>query len=376
MCYAKFPLFLEVDMNDRKQRRQERSVVGDLLLTGAEQRPSRFLPAPEWQSTQKALALRLDADSGKMLDKFEYVTPPSACPQEAPGIGFKAATVYGNKLYACTSTEVLIYELPDFRQVGYISLPCFNDLHHVLPTPTGTLIVVVTGLDLVVEVGLDGKVLREWSVVGEDTWARFSRDIDYRKVPTTKPHRSHPNFAFMLDDSIWATRCQLKDAICLTKPGLRIDVEVSYPHDGLIFNGTIYFTTVDGHLVMVNPRTLKVERVVDLNAIDNPEGNVLGWCRGLLPLTENLVWIGFTQLRRTKLVENLSWLKGANPHSKPTRIALYDIRTKRCLREIPLGLFGMDVIFSILTAPAVAEKDLLTTCSPPQQTRESINSSP
>src|SRR5579862_1366062 len=354
-------------LNERYKRG---AVVGDLLLTGAEQRPSRFLRAPEWQSTQKALILRLDADSGNMIDKVEYVTPPCACPNEAPGIGFKAATVYEGKLYVCTSTEVLIYELPDFRQVGYVSLPCFNDLHHVVPTPTGTLIVVVTGLDLIVEVSLDGKVLREWSAVSEDTWARFSRDTDYRKVATTKPHRCHPNFAFMLDDAIWTTRCQLKDAICLTKPGRRIDVEVSYPHDGLIFNGSIYFTTVDGHLVMVNPRTLKVERVVDLNSIDNPEGNVLGWCRGLLPLTENLVWIGFTQLRQTKLKENLSWLKRPNLRSKPTRIALYDISTNQCLREIPLGPFGMDVIFSILTAPRVAEEDLLTTCSPLQRTRE------
>ncbi len=66
------------------------------------------------------------------------------------------------------------------------------------------------------EVTPEGEILREWSVIGEDTWARFSRQIDYRKVPTTKPHRSHPNFAFLLEGDIWTTRCDQKDAICLT----------------------------------------------------------------------------------------------------------------------------------------------------------------
>ena len=42
-----------------------------------------------------------------------------------------------------------MFELPGFRRLTYISLPCFY-LHHVLPTPSGILIVVVTGLDMVV----------------------------------------------------------------------------------------------------------------------------------------------------------------------------------------------------------------------------------
>jgi len=91
--------------------------------------------------------------------------------------------------------------------------------------------VVVTGLDMVIEVAPDGEVLREWSVVGEDTWSRFSREVDYRKVPTTRPRRAHPIFAFLLGNDIWATRCNLKDAVCLTKPGKRIDIAGSYAHE-------------------------------------------------------------------------------------------------------------------------------------------------
>jgi hypothetical protein len=333
--------------------------MSDLYLTGGEQRTGLFLPAAEWQSTKKAVVLRVDTDTGKVTDRLEYLTPCEACPEDNPDITFKAATVYGNRLYACTCTEVIAFELPGFLRVGYVSLPCFNDLHHVLPTPNGTLIVVVTGLDMVIEISPEGDILREWSVIGEDTWARFSHKIDYRKVPTTKPHRAHPNFAFLLGDDIWTTRCDHKDAVCLTSPGKRIDIAVSFPHDGHVFRDWIYFTTVDGHIVIANSYSLKVERVFHLNTIDNPEDHVLGWCRGLLPVTETLVWVGFTRLRDTKFVEKLRWLKSSRLKSKPTHIALYDVSAGRCLQEIDLGTHGMDLIFSIIASPTVEVDSLL-----------------
>jgi hypothetical protein len=331
--------------------------MADLYLTGGEQRKS-FLPLEEWHETKKAVVLRIDADTGKVTDRLEYVTSRDACPDDNPGIVFKSAALYGNKLYVCTSTEVIVFELPEFRRVSYVSLPCFNDLHHVRPTPNGTLIVVVTGLDMVVEITPEGQVLREWSATGEDTWVRFSRKIDYRKVPTTKPHRSHPNFAFLVDDDLWITRCDDKDAVSLTTPGKRIDISISFPHDGYIFGGRIWFTTVDGHIVLADPQSLKVERVIDLNTIDNPEGHVLGWCRGLLPVTETLVWVGFTQLRDTKFVEKLRWVNGSSAKSKTTtRIVLYDLSTRRRLREIDLRLHRMDVLFSILATSVIEQAD-------------------
>jgi len=78
----------------------------------------------------------------------EYVSPPEVCPEEIP----ESTTLPGNKLCTCTSTEVLVYELPTFKLLHYIFLPCFNDLHHVYPTQQGTILVVVTGLDMVVEI--------------------------------------------------------------------------------------------------------------------------------------------------------------------------------------------------------------------------------
>jgi len=328
--------------------------MNSFYVSGGRQRSTVFQKLEEWQSCDRALLIELDPEKNQSRACVDYVSPPEACPEELPAILFKSAAVRGNQLYTCTGTEVLVYELPSFRLLHYISLPCFNDLHHVCPTEQGTLLVVVTGLDMVVEITTDGKLLREWSVIGEDTWARFSRQTDYRKVPTTKPHRSHPNHAFVIDGEVWVTRLQQRDAICLTKPGLRIDIAVQRPHDGDVCGDRIFFTTVDGQVVIANRRTFKVEETVDLNQISGRPGQVLGWCRGILPLDQRRSWVGFTRVRPTKFAENVAWIKNRlTERDRPTHVALYDLERRTCEQEIELEPHGIGVVFSLLPVPNV-----------------------
>jgi hypothetical protein len=322
-----------------------------LLVTGGRLRRTIFKKLEEWQSADQACVLEIDPVSKKCRLCVEYVSPPEACPDELPAFVFKSASIRGNTLYTCTSTEVLIYELPEYGLKHYISVPCFNDLHHVNPTSRGTLLVVVTGLDMVVEIDTTGKILREWSVVDENIWTRFSRDTDYRKVPTTKPHHSHPNHAFELNGEVWVTRLRQKDAICLTNPGTKIEIGVQRPHDGYLFNGKIYFTTVDGHVVIANQNTLAVERVIDLNAMSGHPGQTLGWCRGVLPLDEKRLWVGFTRVRPTRFVENVSWIKGGCAE-RPSHIALYNLERNICEQEIDLEPYGIGIVFSLLPVPS------------------------
>jgi hypothetical protein len=325
--------------------------MNKFYVAGGRLRTTIFRKLEEWQSCGEALLIELDPETNQSRICVEYVSPPEARPDELPAILFKSCTLRGNLLYACTSTEVLVYELPSFRLHNYISLPCFNDVHHVTPTARGTLLVAVTGLDLVVEISAAGKLLREWSVLGDDPWARFSRDIDYRKVPTTKPHQSHPNHVFEIDNEVWVTRLQQRDAVCLTTPGPRIDIAVQRPHDGYIFGEKIYFTTVDGHIVIANRKTLQVEQVIDLNQMSGQEGQVLGWCRGVLPLDENRLWVGFTRVRPTKFVENVAWIRHGNAHKhKASHVALYNLERKTCEQEIELEPHGVGVVFSLLHA--------------------------
>jgi len=311
---------------------------------------------PEWTHYEKALLVRGEVETQRLEVCVEYLTPPSACAvADDPSILFKAATLQGNEFFLCTQTEVLIYRVPDFKQTHYLSLPCFNDVHHVRPTPQGTLLVAVTGLDLVLELTRESEILREWNVAEQETWQRFSREVDYRTIVSTKPHRAHPNYVFLAGENLWATRFEQRDAVCLTAPERRIDIGLGGPHDGVVCGRYVYFTTVNGHIVKAEWASGKIAQTFDLNSISAARGP-LGWCRGLLVLEEEHVVVGFSRLRPTKFRENLAWVKRwakaglgieESVPTKPTRLAYYNLKAGRLVWEMNLEEAGLNAVFSI-----------------------------
>lgn len=248
----------------------------------------------------------------------------------------------------------MTYRLPQFEQVGYVSLPCFNDLHHVTLASDGNLLVVSTGLDMVIKLTPRGEIMQEWSVLDEAPWTRFSREADYRKMITTRPHASHPNFVFEMDREVWVTRFYQRDAVALTGPRQRIEIALQAPHDGLVRGKQVFFTTVDGKIIVVNRRTLRVDQIVDLKKILDRENVVLpAWCRGLLFVDDHKVWVGLTRIRKTLLKENIRWVQSAiqkEAVAKPTHIALFDIAAQECLQQIELEDYGMNAIYGIYPA--------------------------
>jgi hypothetical protein len=309
---------------------------------------------PEWQSCDRALILYADSASEQVHSLVEYVTPPEASSRAEPAILFKASTLAGNQLYACTTTEVLIYSLPQFQLKRYISHPHFNDVHHVAPMEGDRLAVVSTGLDLVLVMSLEGEVLEELSACGEPLWTRFRKDVDYRRVLTTKPYKVHVNYAFCLDGKLWLTRCDQSDAVCVERPEQRFDFAGAFPHDGVIRYGRIYFTTTDGRVWVFDAETRECIRCVDLNDISGGSGP-LGWARGIEVLSPERVVVGFTSLRPTRWRQKLSWVAdrfGAGPAMSRTHIAAYDLAARKLLWEIPLHEHGLDVIFAVHRAPS------------------------
>lgn len=303
-----------------------------------------------------AMIAEIDIDTGDLQVCFDYTSPSNACPDDEPSHVFKAAYRDEELLYTCTETEVIIFRIPEFEQIAYVSLPCFNDLHFVRPTPDGTLLVVVTGLDMVMEMTWSGEVIREWDVLGNPLWERFSRSVDYRKVGCTKPHQAHPNYVFFYGDEIWVNRLRQRDAICLTAPNrwIPIRTEENYQdahcgsHDGIVYKDKVYFTTVNGHVVVADCRTGIVEHDYNLNRGIKS----LGWCRGIHVIDETNVIVGFTRLRPTRHKDHLSWLRNSVEFAKssmtsPTRIAHYDLSSCRIEWEHTLEEVGMDAIFSI-----------------------------
>ena len=331
--------------------------MAKLYVLGGRQRKVGIKPPTfqdEWYLYEAALILEVDCDTGAARTCVEYETPREARAGEQRAGNFHSGALIGNTLYTCTMTEVLIYRVPEFKQVGYISLPCFNDLHHVTPALDGHLLVVSTGLDMVLKVTPAGEAVREWCVTDETPWSRFSRAVDYRRVITTRPHLAHPNFVFELEDELWVTRFEQGDTICLNKPGKRIALDVYRPHDGLVCGERILFTGVEGKVVVVDRRTLAVQQIIDLRTIQDRGQEILpAWCRGLFPVDERTLWVGFTRIRQTLLRENVRWVKTVlreGTVAKPTHIALFDIVDERCLREIDLEPHGMHTVFGIFPA--------------------------
>lgn len=324
-------------------------------VVGGEQRKGA-MHLEEWHGFRRGLICEIAVDEGSCREVTGWISPRDVVADDPEtAILFKAATRVGDRLYTCTQTEVLIFRLPDFKQVGYLSLPSFNDVHHVRPTSRGTLLVVCTGLDLVQEIEPlahgEGRVVREWSVLDEAPWHRFDRAVDYRRVLTTKPHGSHPNYLFEADGELWVTRFEQKDARCLSAPGRRIDIGIERPHDGVVDGRRVYFTTVDGQVVIASLDQDRVERVVDLNRIVG-SGLALGWCRGLHLLSPDKVVVGFSRLRPTKTWRNLRWLKHrvglrATPGNLPSRIACFDLSTETLCWEFNVEEHGMNALFSI-----------------------------
>jgi hypothetical protein len=162
-------------------------------------------------------------------------------------------------------------------------------------------------------------------------------------------HLSHPNYAIEIGDDIWVSRPFQEDLQCVTNPDRRVPFR-GQGHDGMQKDGKIYFTTVNGTVHIVDQDTMRLEDVVDLNQIDDRK-YALGWTRGILPLEDDLCWVGFSRLRPTRLQDNLSWVRhGFSQFYLPTRIALYDLAKRILLREIETETSGVHAMFSILPA--------------------------
>ena len=224
----------------------------------------------------------------------------------------------------------------------------FQNIHHVTPVATG-IAVASTGMDLVVILDKDSLEPIEFiNSLGKDPWHRFPKDQDMRKVNSTKPHESHPNFVFELEGEPWVSRFNQRDAVCLRDFNKRIDVAIERLHDGHVIGDFVYFTTVDGHIVIANKKTYKIEEVINLNEIGE-DNTPLGWCRSMA-VDGDIAYVGFSRLRQTAVKENVRWLMNfvGKEDKKDTHIAVYDMRNKKMLGEFYIPVEMSNVIYSII----------------------------
>ncbi|WP_027364770.1 hypothetical protein [Desulfotruncus alcoholivorax] len=297
-----------------------------------------------WNKYNKCGLQVINWETGATVKEITYRSPGD---RTAPNgsIQFGAGSLYQHNFYVPSRTEVLVYNLPGLYVQKIYSHPTFNDLHHV--TVKDDLIYICnTGLEIIQIMTLQGDLLAEYNAGISDTWKRFRRDMDYRLVPTTKPHETHTNFIFFLEEELWCTRFIQRDAVCLTapKPNINLRIGRGGPHDGLVQGDFIYFTLTEGYIVIVNKNTFKVEEIVDLNQISNYKV-LLGWCRGI-EVIGSKAYVGFSALRSSSFREYGLWIKhGKKPLC--SRIAEYDLNNKTLINELPVAQDTGAAIYTI-----------------------------
>ena len=326
-----------------------------LIITGGRQSDSNLSYFnKEWNNGIEGVIFEYDTVHKKIEEKITYKTPEKYRPKKNYSISFKSGSIHNNHLYVTTLTEVLIYTLPEYKLIEIISLNIFNDLHHVVFYERN-LFIVITGLDLVIKYSLDEKKIKTFYNCYPEikTWEKFDKDLDFRKINTTKPHLSHPNHVTVFQNKVFITRYKQKDVLIFSMNGKvldKIDLNKGIPHDGGIFKDNFIYTTVNGNIIKVNKKKFSIREIIDLNIHEN-DGRSLGWCRGY-EKTDSDNYVGFSRIRPTKFVENIKWL-GNKITDKvklkmPTRIVCYNKDFSKINETINLEDYKMNWIFSIL----------------------------
>lgn len=296
-----------------------------------------------------AALVEVDWRAKRVVREFTYRSPPERAAMSGHML-FAYGHLDGPRLLVTTHTEVVDFDLDGWRIDRVVSLPHFNDLHHVIPSGDGGLYVCNTGLQAVQKLSAAGELLETHPTDGVPTWDAYDPRADYRPL-STKPHPVHPNHLFWVGDKLWVTRCKKLDAVQLDDHSRRFEMGVGQPHDGVEHGGLYYFTTTNGHVLAFDPATGERVRQIDLNAVDG-RNQQLGWCRGLRFLDDDLALVGFGQFRRTRHREFAHWILNDGKAALPTRLALYDLKGPRLLEEMPFtGKREGSAMYSIFTLP-------------------------
>jgi hypothetical protein len=299
----------------------------------------------------KGKVVVFDEETRTCKDFIDYVSPQQYLPGEGGSICFTAASVHKNRLYCCTRTEVLVYDIKELTLLLHFSHPLMNDVHHV-DFKDGVIYVVATGVDGVLKFNEQGEFIEFVNVVeGYDVIERFG-NVDFRKLPTTKPHKVHPNFVTLGVDSVFVTQFHSHKIFNMLDPSDSFEISTNRMHDGHYENGKGYYTCVDGKVVVVDYSS-KSEEVI--HEFANLESTIMhhGWCRGLSKTSDNQFIIGFSRLRPTKNVLNISWIKDFKKNLRltaclPTRISKYDFNSNQVIWSFNLEEVGVNVVYSIL----------------------------
>ncbi len=323
-----------------------------LLVAGGRLRPGGF-ELGDGKYYDKATLMLLDLETGVYEELLSKSEGNEHYPDEHPNLQYTAPCLEGDVLWLPTDTEIYKYQLPDLQLLERFSHPCFQNLHsvHIFGDE---LVTTSTGLDNVVVLDKHSGEVKEiinTEGEGKSPWHRFNEETDYRLVHSTRPHHTHPNYVFKLENDYWVTRCKQEDALNLRDQTQMMDVgqqgRISI-HDGIWWNGSLVFTRVDGFVVICDPKTRTVLDKHD--PFENERNRPLGWSRGLY-IENDIFYIGYSKLRKTKLKSKLKYLTKGNfkfTTGNNSLIVAYDMKNQKVLRIYESEDNMIDAIYGIL----------------------------
>jgi hypothetical protein len=333
----------------------EKTMDEAVLITGGVLRPNGF-ELGEGKYYGHAKLLRVDTRTSRVEVLLSINEGNENYPDEHPNLEFTVGDVDGDSLWLSTDTEIRHYRYPSLDLIETFSHPCFHNIHSVA-VRGGELYVTSTGLDMVVVLDKrNGAILRYINTEGKPTWHRFSREVDYRKQHSTRPHASHPNYVFWVDDEPWVTRCTQEDAVMLSDPSRKINISGEKKpisvHDGIVKDGRIYFTTVDGAIVVADAQTQKVVEILQISSLKG-YGGLRGWCRGLY-IADDVCYLGFSRLRKTRRMEKLEWVKRLMLRGEAIEecsVLAIDLKHPRILADYRIPKDMLDALYTVLPVP-------------------------
>jgi len=286
--------------------------------------------SPEaWHFVRAALVL-IDWERKRILKQLHYETPVERMDMPYRQ-RFTGGELLGREMLVTSWSEILSVDLDAWEVTKVVTHPSFNDLHHAI-RDDGALYVANTGLQCVHKITEEGELLATLSTSEIEPWEQYDPSRDYRRV-NTKPHAVHPNHLFHVDGRLWVTRFRRNDAVRLDDHARRMNIELGMPHDGIPDGDLVYFTTTNGHVVATDAATGERRLAIDLNAIDRRKCQ-LGWCRGLCLLGDGRAFVGFTAFRPSRWKDAAHWIMQDGKTRLPSRIALYDLRSRQLLEEM------------------------------------------
>lgn len=293
----------------------------------------------------KAIILVIDWKRKKVIKEIAYEPPPENL---GPGISrmFKGACIFKDRYYVVTNTELLGYDLNNWKLQQVVSHPSFNDLHGVFVDDNYTYL-CNTGLEAV-QLLKNGSIIQTVSMADTPTWERFSDKTDYRAIPNTKPHESHINHICLFNEKLWVTRFQKRDAVALWDISQKISMPVDVGcHDGKVVEDSVFFTTVNGHMLEFDSNNLRLKKNYNVNSYAD---SGIGWTRGL-EIHGGYAYLGVSALRHSKFKEYAKGIiKGRAHQLMPSSLLKIDYQNEKIVDQFNIP-YRRAAVYTILKHP-------------------------